>query len=140
MIKKLKTALYTLAATAMLLAPSIALPAIVHAGGDIQNSLCQGSALNFTSSGTQCTTTSAGAEDQINNIVTLVINIFSVVVGIVAVIMIIVGGIRYVTSGGDSGNVSAAKNTILYAIIGLVIVALAQVLVRYVLARVTNTA
>ena len=47
--------------------------------------------------------------------------------------MIIVGGIKYITSGGDSGNISGAKNTIIYAVIGLIIVALAQMLVHYVL-------
>ena len=52
--------------------------------------------------------------------------------------MIIVGGIRYITSGGDSGNISSAKNTIIYAVIGLIIVALAQILVHYVLSSVNN--
>ncbi len=66
-----------------------------------------------------------------------VINIFSVVVGAVSVIMIIIGGFRYVISGGDSNGVTGAKNTILYAIVGLVIVLFAQVIVRFVL---TNTA
>ena len=61
-----------------------------------------------------------------------------VIVGVVAVIMIIVGGLKYITSGGDSGNISGAKNTILYAVIGLIFVALAQVIVRFVLARSTN--
>ncbi len=45
--------------------------------------------------------------------------------------MIIIGGFRYVTSGGDSNSVSGAKNTIIYALVGLIIVAVAQVLVQY---------
>jgi cytochrome bd-type quinol oxidase subunit 2 len=76
--------------------------------------------------------------DNVNNIITDIINIFSIVVGIISVIMIIYGGFRYVTSGGDSGNVSSAKNTIIYAIIGLVIVALAQFIVQFVLDKVTQ--
>jgi hypothetical protein len=52
--------------------------------------------------------------------------------------MIIIGGFQYITSSGDSGKVGTAKNTILYAIIGLVIVALAQFIVRFVLSRVTD--
>jgi cytochrome bd-type quinol oxidase subunit 2 len=71
--------------------------------------------------------------DQVNDMIRLVINIFSLVVGVISVIMIIIGGLKYITSGGDSGNVSGAKNTILYAIIGLVVVALAQIIVRFVL-------
>jgi hypothetical protein len=73
---------------------------------------------------------------QVNNIISTVINILSVIVGIAAVIMIIVGGLKYVTSGGDSAATASAKNTILYAIIGLVIAALAQFIVKYVLSRV----
>lgn len=81
-----------------------------------------------------CNTTTA--ENQLNRTVRNVTNIFSVVVGIVAVIMIIVGGFKYVTSAGDSSKITSAKNTILYAIIGLVVVALAQVIVRFVLGSV----
>jgi hypothetical protein len=58
---------------------------------------------------------------------------------VVAVIMIIVGGLKYITSGGDSGNITSAKNTILYAIVGLIVVALAQIIVRFVLERATAT-
>jgi cytochrome bd-type quinol oxidase subunit 2 len=76
----------------------------------------------------------------INTIITNIINIFSIIVGIVSVIMIIYGGFRYVTSGGDSGNVSSAKNTIIYAVIGLVVVALAQFIVQFVLEKVSTAA
>jgi hypothetical protein len=75
------------------------------------------------------------ASERVDSIIKTVINIFSIVVGVVSVIMIIIGGLKYITSGGDSGNVTGAKNTILYAIIGLVVVALAQIIVRFVLAR-----
>lgn len=54
------------------------------------------------------------------------------VVGAVAVIMLIIGGIRYVVSGGDQNNVTAAKNTILYAIIGIIIALLAYAAVSFV--------
>lgn len=78
------------------------------------------------------------AGTKVDNIIKTVINIFSIVVGVVSVIMIIVGGLKYITSGGDSGNVTGAKNTILYAIVGLVVVALAQIIVRFVLQRVSG--
>lgn len=54
------------------------------------------------------------------------------IVGIVAVIMLIIGGIKYVISGGDSKKVTDAKNTVLYAIIGLVISFLAFAIVNFV--------
>lgn len=62
-----------------------------------------------------------------------VTNTILYVVGIVAVIMLIVGGIRYVVSGGDSKKVTDAKNTVLYAIIGLVISLLAYAIVNFVM-------
>ena len=55
------------------------------------------------------------------------------IVGIVAVIMLIVGGIKYVVSGGDAKKVTDAKNTVLYAIIGLVIAFLAFAIVNFVI-------
>lgn len=80
------------------------------------------------------------AEGRVEGIIALVINIFSLVVGVISVIMIIIGGLKYITSAGDSGNVTSAKNTILYAVIGLVIVALAQLIVRFVIQRVVDPA
>ena len=55
------------------------------------------------------------------------------IVGAVAVIMIIIGGIRYVTSNGDGNQVTAAKNTVLYSVIGLVVALLAYAIVNFVL-------
>lgn len=91
--------------------------------------------------GVEATGTDVSAEEadsKVNGIVTLAINSFSWIVGIISVIMIIIGGLKYIMSGGDSGNVTGAKNTILYAIIGLVVVALAQVIVLFVLDKATS--
>ncbi len=74
---------------------------------------------------------------RLSNLVTSIVNIFSLVVGVVSVIMIIYGGFRYVTSGGESSNVTTAKNTIIYAIVGLIVVALAQFIVQFVVGKVT---
>jgi len=110
-------------------------PVAVHAA-DIGNNLKCGS--NLDASGTGCDSNVTTGSSNLNNVITDIVNIFSVVVGIVSVIMIIYGGFRYVTSGGDSGNVSSAKNTIIYAVIGLVVVALAQFIVQFVLDKVTT--
>jgi Type IV secretion system pilin len=74
---------------------------------------------------------------KIENVIKTVINILSAIVGAVSVIMIIIGGFKYVTSNGDSNSVSSAKNTIIYALVGLIIVAFAQVIVQFVLERST---
>lgn len=55
------------------------------------------------------------------------------IVGAVAVIMIVIGGLRYVVSGGDSSQVQAAKNTILYALVGIIVAILAYAAVNFVI-------
>lgn len=138
MKKILKQLTMSMSALALLLMPValVATPAYAQspAPPSVDEGLNAGACLSTT-------TTDCGTEDPetaVNTIITTVINIFSLVVGVVSVIMIIIGGLKYITSGGDSTNVGSAKNTILYAIIGLVVVALAQVIVRFVLSRVTE--
>jgi hypothetical protein len=87
---------------------------------------------------------SAGCEDNpdeanVDDTISTVINILSLITAVIAVIMIIVGGIRYVTSSGDSTSTGNAKNTVIYAVVGLVIVALAQLIVRFVVQRLAAT-
>lgn len=112
-----------------------AVPVMAQTSPDITGGLCAG--VNLDVNNPDC---DAGddAVTKINNLIRRIINLLSLIVGIVAVIMIIIGGLRYITSGGSDTGVTSAKNTILYAIIGLIIVALAQLLVRFVLRQVTE--
>ena len=91
--------------------------------------VCQGVA----AAGGGCSEASGGTT--VNEVIGLVVNILSTLVGIVAVIMIILGGYKYITSSGDSSNIQSAKNTILFAIVGLIIVAMAQVITGFVLEK-----
>jgi hypothetical protein len=75
------------------------------------------------------------ADNDLSGTIKTVVNILSAIVGVAAVIMIIIGGFRYITASGDSGSISSAKNTIIYALVGVVIATLAQVIVRFVLGR-----
>jgi cytochrome bd-type quinol oxidase subunit 2 len=129
MIKKLKSKLMGLAALFVLAVP-VAVPVAVGAQ-NVSGNLCSGSNLDISGNGTSnnCPDQSSTLGDKIKTI----INIFSAVVGAVAVIMIIVGGFRYITSAGNETNVKAARTTILYAVVGLVIVALAQLIVHFVI-------
>ncbi len=68
-----------------------------------------------------------------NGVFKQVTNVILYIVGIIAVIMLIIGGIKYVISGGDAKKVTDAKNTVLYAIIGLVIAFLAFAIVNFVI-------
>ena len=76
--------------------------------------------------------------DGSDSIFVTIVNVLLFVIGAISVVMLIIGGIRYTISAGDSGNVTAAKNTIMYAIIGLVIAFLAFAIVNWVLGELTN--
>ena len=68
---------------------------------------------------------------EISDSIFSILNSIIVVAGIIAVIYVIIGGIQYMTSGGDSGKLQKAKNTILYAVIGLVVCVLAFAIVNF---------
>ena len=74
-----------------------------------------------------------------NGVFKRITNTILYIVGIVAVIMLIIGGIRYVTSGGDAKKVTDAKNTVLYAIIGLIISLLAYAIVNFVISALPSS-
>jgi cytochrome bd-type quinol oxidase subunit 2 len=145
MLKTLRKNIATIGASLALALIPAAVPVAVYAqdpapaDGDTANiggNLACGSNLSTTTG--DCQDDTATGTERIQTIVTTIVNIFSIVVGIVAVIMIVVGGFKYITSGGDSGNITSAKNTIVYAVIGLVIVALAQFIVQFVLNKVNS--
>ena len=105
---------------------------------EINNGLCAGSNLELPPNDPDCKNTVNESSNSINRIAHHVINVLSAVVALVAVVMIIFGGFRYVTSGGNDSSVNSAKNTILYAIIGLVIVALSQILVHFTIRNISG--
>lgn len=106
----------------------------VSVAASAKDSVCQG--IGIGGGSTDC------SEDPnapgVSSSVTRAIDIFSWIAGIAAVIVVIVGGFKYITSAGDSNGVSSAKNTIMYALIGLVIVAFAQVIVKFVVKKFTT--
>jgi hypothetical protein len=119
----------------------------VSAQSEAKKNLCSGANLKLgagsdesdsTGYNRSCTNPSdksGNPQKGLESIIASAVNILTVIVGIVAVVMIIIGGFKYITSGGDAGGVTSAKNTIIYAIVGLVVVALAQFIVRFVLNR-----
>jgi len=139
MFTKLKRIILTAAAVVALGAPALVPVAAYAAGTDVikQGVNCGAELQLDTTTGTCAQGVTTGT-DSLQKLITNIINIFSVIVGVIAVIMIIVGGLKYITSGGESSNVSGAKNTIIYAIVGLIVVALAQFIVRFVLTNTNN--
>ena len=145
MIKTIKKVFTSLSLSLLVAIPLmvVATPLASAQSDNISNGLSCGANLNvsgISSSGSSCPPLDDGtAGAKVDGIIKLVINIFSLLVGVVAVIMIIVGGLKYITSGGNEGNVTGAKNTILYAIVGLVVVALAQIVVKFVLSKTVSS-
>lgn len=142
MIAKIKNIILALSALFIIAAPV----AVYAAPVSPDVGVCQGAGTLQIGTGTNNapsdTTSNCNAQDQtskVNNIISTILNVLSVVVGIIAVIMIIIGGFHYITSGGSDEKVKKAKNTLLYAVIGLIVVALAQIIVKFVLSKATST-
>ena len=107
-------------------------PHIALAASDAsKEAICGGAGLVEGAAG--CT--APAGSSSVETVIKRSINIFSAIIGIIAVVMVMVGGLKYITSQGDATSTASAKNTILYAAVGLVVVALAQVIVRFVLSR-----
>ena len=70
-----------------------------------------------------------------NTLIKNIVNTMLFLVGVLSVIMIIYGGIQYVISVGDSGKVAKAKNTILYAVVGLVVSIMSYAIVNFVISQ-----
>jgi type IV secretion system pilin len=77
-------------------------------------------------------TCDAGAQSEIGKVITAIVKIVSVLLGAAGVIMIVIAGFKYITSNGDAGAVGSAKRTLIYALVGLAVAALAQFLVDFV--------
>jgi hypothetical protein len=82
------------------------------------------SAINVVSSSCDIDPTSAickGADESVQPFIQTVLNVLIFVIGIIAVIMIIIGAFRYSLSAGEAKAITDAKNTILYAVVGLAV-------------------
>ncbi|MBQ9029382.1 hypothetical protein IJ114_01265 [Candidatus Saccharibacteria bacterium] len=82
-----------------------------------------------------CTAPAEG-EASVGQVAQNIINVVIAVLGLVAVIFVIVGAVQYMTSQGDPGKAKKARDTIVYAILGVVLAALAYTIVNFVLGTV----
>ena len=108
----------------------------ITAAGIYENKVYADSAADLIKQGADST----GQQDSrsAGDIAKDVVNIMFFIVGIMAVIMIIWGGIRYVLSAGNSAALTSAKNTIMYAVIGLIVAILAYTIVNFVINTVSG--
>lgn len=105
----------------------VALPAAAQTP---EQSACEGSGGAWANGAcTQGGRTLTGTIKRVGNIIVFL-------TGAISVLMIIIGGLRYALSGGDQGTISTAKNTILYAVIGLIVSVAAYAVVNFVLTNV----
>lgn len=115
-----------------LLVAGLAFGITAFAGGasvsaiDCSGTACINDGINSTGDGTTDGPT-------LDGVFKTVVNVLLYVIGAISVIMLIIGGIRYTISGGNSTHVTAAKNTIMYALIGLIIAFLAYAIINWVL-------
>lgn len=82
--------------------------------------------------GLQVVSSSSVSKNTVESTVPKIINVMLYIVGILAVAMLIFGGIKYATSAGDSSKITAAKHTIMYSIVGLVVALFAFAIVNWV--------
>ncbi len=124
------------ALTILMLVPMLALGVSVLSGDVVSAQIVDGGISGGASSakGTGQAETLFGE----TGIFKTVTNILLYLIGAVSVIMLIIGGIRYVVSGGEQAAVTSAKNTILYAIVGIVVAFLAFAAVNFVTANLGN--
>ncbi len=103
---------------------------------DIRGGVCNG--YNKITGETGTCGVGEDVDEGLSNTANNLIDLFSLIIGVAAVAMIIYGGFKFITSGGSDDGTKSAKQTILYALVGLVVVLLAQTIVKYVFGKATS--
>ena len=137
----MKKLLLTLTVLAALLTPSFAVAGGASAVDLFPSDSGYGCGTGHHSTDTPDVCGSSNSQTQtgqnpIIRIIKLAIQILSWVVGVASVILIIISSIQFITSGGNSDKAAGARRTIIYALIGIAVTVLAQVLVEFVLNKV----
>lgn len=142
-MKKLRTIILSFALLAGFALPTLA-PVAVYADDQPTGGL-GGSAAGGTTSSSSCSSPADCIQGGVGEVskgqkqptlqegIKTIVGILLFVLGAIAVIMIIIGGIRYTTSNGDANQTKAAKDTVLYAVVGLIVALLAYAIVNFVL-------
>lgn len=114
---------------------SLALVATLAGVGTLALPAAQVGAINVFSqcaSNADSSVCKAQGSDNATSLIKKVINTMLFLLGSIAVIVIVIGGIRYTTSAGEASQMKAAKDTIMYAVVGLVVAILAYTIVNFV--------
>ncbi|HSW66014.1 MAG TPA: hypothetical protein VLI54_02665 [Bacillota bacterium] len=128
MLRRLRTLILTLL-VALSLSPALLVASPV-AAVNVFNPVCNSGAANES---TACKTTGQDPIGGRNGILYKVAAILSIIAAIGAVIVIIIAGFMYVTSGGDANKAGSARKAIIGAVVGLVVIALANAFIAFVI-------
>jgi len=132
-MQRLRRILTIIAAAAILLVPSVPVFA-----ADVFEGPCT---INGADSSAICRDKAGGSTNPItggSGILTKAVHVIAIVAGAAAIIMIILSGLRYVLSEGDPAKATQARNGLIYALVGLVVIIVAQTLVVFVLTKITS--
>ncbi len=99
-----------------------------------KDDVCRG--VGQVTGGNDCAPAPGSSVTDANKLVRTAIRIFQTVVGIIALVFMVIAGQRFITSNGESNKVAEARNTILYAAVGIVVVGLSEIFIQFVLNRV----
>lgn len=135
MLIKIKRTIVGLVTASLLIISLPAAHSFALFEGAKDQATCGANLQDGSSAGCSDTTDS---EKKVSSTLSTVIGILSIIVGVVSVIMLIIGGMRFVTSNGDGSSTAAARNTIIYAVVGIIIAALAQFIVKFVVGKVAK--
>jgi len=139
MINKIKK-IILVSLSSIVFAASALVPSFsVEAAGCGNNNVAAtiGSGANATGNSQSCNN-GKDLNSGVKNLAGTVTTDFSIVVGAISVIMIIYAGFKYITSGGSNENTNSARNILMYAVIGLVIAVIAQLIVHLVINSATK--
>lgn len=118
--------------TASLTLLTIVAPLAVQAQSNSQ-ALCEGSGGTWTASNAPSGGTCSSTDGRtVPGTIQQVTDVLIFIVGSISVLMIIIGGVRYTTSAGDQTALTSAKNTVLYAIIGIIVSIMAYAIVHFI--------
>ncbi|HEY5267593.1 MAG TPA: hypothetical protein VII94_00460, partial [Candidatus Saccharimonadales bacterium] len=80
-----------------------------------------------------CMDQSTSTTDPVIGTLDNVTNIVSAIAGFIAVLMIVIAGFQMITSSGNSEKISTARNTIIYAAVGLIVIAIARLIIEFII-------
>ena len=89
---------------------------------------------NGNESSVYCKNKNTG-ETQVNGIIKTIVEVLLTAVGVISIIMIVIGGIMFALSSGDAQKAAKARNTVLYAVVGLAVSLFASAIVNFVFNR-----